>query len=237
MPQTRRHLGIGCESPVMLRRPRCGATVPAAMTRIPRAMTAPGPATSGIADLDRTLGGLFWGDNVVWEVRRHASVEPFVRALVSAGGQAEAFAHVALERRGGAAPDGGSTSSTPRRTARARGPGELLVGRARLRAARRAHDPRLRPARRHGRALGRRDRPPLLRALLPDAARDRRHRVLVDRGLRRARGAAARGRGDHAVRARGRRPPRAHRQGRRAPAGRRGQRADRSASATTARCA
>jgi transcriptional regulator with XRE-family HTH domain len=59
-------------------------------------MTAPGPATSGIADLDRTLGGLFWGDNVVWEIRRHASVEPFVRALVAAGGQAEAFAHVAL---------------------------------------------------------------------------------------------------------------------------------------------
>jgi transcriptional regulator with XRE-family HTH domain len=60
-------------------------------------MSAPGPATSGIADLDRTLGGLFWGDNVVWEVRRHASVEPFVRALVSAGSQAEAFAHVSLD--------------------------------------------------------------------------------------------------------------------------------------------
>jgi transcriptional regulator with XRE-family HTH domain len=59
-------------------------------------MTAPGPATSGIPDLDRTLGGLFWGDNVVWEVRRQASVEPFVRALVSAGGQAEAVARVWL---------------------------------------------------------------------------------------------------------------------------------------------
>lgn len=59
-------------------------------------MTAPGPATSGIGDLDRTLGGLFWGDNVVWELRRGASVEPFVRALVSAGEQAEAFAHVSF---------------------------------------------------------------------------------------------------------------------------------------------
>ena len=59
-------------------------------------MTAPGPATSGIADLDRTLGGLFWGDNVVWEVRRQASVEPFVQALVTAVGQAEAFAHVSF---------------------------------------------------------------------------------------------------------------------------------------------
>ena len=68
-------------------------------------MTAPGPATSGIADLDRTLGGLFWGDNVVWEVRRHASVEPFVRALVAAGEQADAFAHVSLG--GGDAAYGG----------------------------------------------------------------------------------------------------------------------------------
>ena len=59
-------------------------------------MTTPGPATSGSDDLDRTLGGLFWGDNVVWEVRRQASVEPFVRALVAAPAQAGAFAHVAL---------------------------------------------------------------------------------------------------------------------------------------------
>ncbi|HEY3615101.1 MAG TPA: XRE family transcriptional regulator [Gaiellales bacterium] len=59
-------------------------------------MTAPGPATSGSEDLDRTLGGLFWGDNVVWQVRRQASVEPFMRALVSVGTQADAFAHVVL---------------------------------------------------------------------------------------------------------------------------------------------
>jgi transcriptional regulator with XRE-family HTH domain len=60
-------------------------------------MTAAGPATSGIADLDRTLGGLFWGDNVVWEVRRQASVDPFVQALVDVGGQAEAFVHVSFD--------------------------------------------------------------------------------------------------------------------------------------------
>jgi transcriptional regulator with XRE-family HTH domain len=59
-------------------------------------MTAPGPATSGITDLDRTLGGLFWGDNVVWEVRRQASADPFVRALVAVGDQADAFAHVSF---------------------------------------------------------------------------------------------------------------------------------------------
>ena len=60
-------------------------------------MTTPGPATSGIDDLDRTLGGLFWGDNVVWQVRRQASAEPFIDALVAVGGQADAVAHVALE--------------------------------------------------------------------------------------------------------------------------------------------
>jgi transcriptional regulator with XRE-family HTH domain len=60
-------------------------------------MTAPGPATSGITDLDRTLGGLFWGDNVVWEVRRQASADPFVRALVAAGNQADAFAYVTFD--------------------------------------------------------------------------------------------------------------------------------------------
>jgi transcriptional regulator with XRE-family HTH domain len=60
-------------------------------------MTAAGPATSGIADLDRTLGGLFWGDNVVWEVRRQASVEPFVQALVDVGSQADAFVHVSFD--------------------------------------------------------------------------------------------------------------------------------------------
>jgi transcriptional regulator with XRE-family HTH domain len=59
-------------------------------------MTTPGPATSGIGDLDRTLGGLFWGDNVVWQVRRQASADPFVRALIAVGTQAGAFAHVAL---------------------------------------------------------------------------------------------------------------------------------------------
>jgi len=89
-------------------------------------MTAPGPATSGIADLDRTLGGLFWGDNVVWEVRRHASVEPFVRALVSAGSQAEAFAHVSLEDATPAGEPGVEVIDASADGPNAR-PGELLM--------------------------------------------------------------------------------------------------------------
>jgi transcriptional regulator with XRE-family HTH domain len=86
-------------------------------------MTARGPATSGIADLDRTLGGLFWGDNVVWEVRRHASAEPFVGALLAAGAQADLVAHVSFDGRAAhegidvldASPDGPNSR-----------PGELL---------------------------------------------------------------------------------------------------------------
>jgi transcriptional regulator with XRE-family HTH domain len=89
-------------------------------------MSAPGPATSGIADLDRTLGGLFWGDNVVWEVRRHASVEPFVRALVSAGSQAEAFAHVSLDDAAPAVEPGVEVIDASADGPNAR-PGELLT--------------------------------------------------------------------------------------------------------------
>jgi transcriptional regulator with XRE-family HTH domain len=90
-------------------------------------MTAPGPATSGIADLDRTLGGLFWGDNVVWEVRRQASVEPFVRALVSAGGQAEAFAHVSLSGEASAGAADGDEVIDASATGPCARPGELLT--------------------------------------------------------------------------------------------------------------
>ena len=40
-------------------------------------------ATSGVAELDKTLGGLFWGDNVVFQVVEGASAEPFFRAVAS----------------------------------------------------------------------------------------------------------------------------------------------------------
>ena len=48
-------------------------------------------AASGVAELDKTLGGLFWGDNVVFQVVEGASAEPFFRAV--------ATTDVAYERR------------------------------------------------------------------------------------------------------------------------------------------
>ena len=40
-------------------------------------------AGSGVPELDDALGGLFWGDNVVFEVADGATVEPFYRAVAS----------------------------------------------------------------------------------------------------------------------------------------------------------
>jgi transcriptional regulator with XRE-family HTH domain len=37
--------------------------------------------TTGIDELDSALGGLFWGDNVVWEVDDAAALEPFYTAV------------------------------------------------------------------------------------------------------------------------------------------------------------
>jgi DNA-binding XRE family transcriptional regulator len=41
-------------------------------------------ASTGVAELDDALGGLFWGDNVVFEVSRPAFAEPFYRAVATA---------------------------------------------------------------------------------------------------------------------------------------------------------
>jgi transcriptional regulator with XRE-family HTH domain len=38
-------------------------------------------AATGVAELDAGLGGLFWGDNVVFQVTDDASAEPFYRAV------------------------------------------------------------------------------------------------------------------------------------------------------------
>jgi transcriptional regulator with XRE-family HTH domain len=40
-------------------------------------------ATSGLAELDDALGGIYWGDNIVWELDDGAAVEPFYRAVVA----------------------------------------------------------------------------------------------------------------------------------------------------------
>ena len=39
-------------------------------------------AATGVAELDATLGGLFWGDNVVFSVTEGATATPFYRAIV-----------------------------------------------------------------------------------------------------------------------------------------------------------
>lgn len=40
-------------------------------------------ASTGVAELDVALGGLFWGDNVVWEIEEGSSVEPFLAAIAA----------------------------------------------------------------------------------------------------------------------------------------------------------
>jgi transcriptional regulator with XRE-family HTH domain len=47
-------------------------------------MTTSATATSGIAELDRVLGGLYWGDNVVLDAESQSVVEPFYHAASEA---------------------------------------------------------------------------------------------------------------------------------------------------------
>ncbi len=42
-------------------------------------------AATGVAELDEVLGGLFWGDNVVFDVAESATAEPFYRAAAASG--------------------------------------------------------------------------------------------------------------------------------------------------------
>ena len=48
-------------------------------------------ASAGVGELDQAIGGLFWGDNVVFQVTDGASADPFFRAVASTS--------VAYERR------------------------------------------------------------------------------------------------------------------------------------------
>lgn len=60
-------------------------------------------ASTGVAELDRTLGGLFWGDNVVWEIEEGSSVEPFYRSIAArAAEDYEYAAYVTVTREPGA---------------------------------------------------------------------------------------------------------------------------------------
>jgi transcriptional regulator with XRE-family HTH domain len=53
-------------------------------------------ASTGLAPLDAALGGLYWGDNVVWEVEPGADAEPFLRAAAGTVGDYDHAIHVAF---------------------------------------------------------------------------------------------------------------------------------------------
>jgi transcriptional regulator with XRE-family HTH domain len=55
-------------------------------------------ATTGIVELDAALGGLFWGDNVVWEAEEADALEPFFRAVAASRGSYDYAAWVTLAR-------------------------------------------------------------------------------------------------------------------------------------------
>jgi transcriptional regulator with XRE-family HTH domain len=53
-------------------------------------------ATTGIAELDAALGGLFWGDNVVWEADEDRLPEPFFHAVAGTRAKYDYAAWVTL---------------------------------------------------------------------------------------------------------------------------------------------
>ena len=53
-------------------------------------------ASTGVAELDDALGGLFWGDNVVFEVSDPPAVEPFHRAVAGVDEQYDQRIYVSL---------------------------------------------------------------------------------------------------------------------------------------------
>ncbi len=55
-------------------------------------------ATTGIPELDLALGGLYWGDNVVWEIEGSGTAEPFFRAAVTRAGTYDTAAYVTVTR-------------------------------------------------------------------------------------------------------------------------------------------
>jgi transcriptional regulator with XRE-family HTH domain len=55
-------------------------------------------ASTGVTPLDSALGGLYWGDNVVWEPDEHDSVEPFFRAVATHASEYHYAGYVSLSR-------------------------------------------------------------------------------------------------------------------------------------------
>lgn len=55
-------------------------------------------ATTGITALDTVLGGLYWGDNVVWDASGADAAEPFFQAVVDHADEYDSAAYVTLTR-------------------------------------------------------------------------------------------------------------------------------------------
>jgi len=55
-------------------------------------------ASTGIRELDLALGGLYWGDNVVWELEEGGSIEPFFQAIAALALTYRFAAYVTLTR-------------------------------------------------------------------------------------------------------------------------------------------
>jgi transcriptional regulator with XRE-family HTH domain len=55
-------------------------------------------ATTGVAELDRALNGLYWGDNVVFDAELAADVEPFYAAVAAQLRRYDGAAYVSLTR-------------------------------------------------------------------------------------------------------------------------------------------
>ena len=100
-------------------------------TRTVDLRAAPHPST-GLPDLDVALGGLLWGDNVVWFVDG-GSAEPFFRAIVAAEAGFDVVTWVAVERD----PDEIRTAVPEARVLDARPGSELAAPAALLQAIRR----------------------------------------------------------------------------------------------------
>jgi len=65
----------------------------------PEAMLENGDtASTGIRELDLALGGLYWGDNVVWELEEGGSFEPFFQAVSSLAAAYRLAIYVTLTR-------------------------------------------------------------------------------------------------------------------------------------------
>lgn len=55
-------------------------------------------ASSGVRELDDTLGGFYWGDNVVWENDEPGAAEPFYRAIAARADDFDFAAFVTVGR-------------------------------------------------------------------------------------------------------------------------------------------